>query len=107
MNKDFVVGDCTISMKNSVNPYSGNCFSFCIFDKDGKCVLMGDDGEHKELNQELAERIYQIYLNHQDFVKKRIKEGKLEPLSERMKKVDPNSPLMQLMQKRYKQRLER
>jgi hypothetical protein len=94
VDKEFVIDGYKVVMRNSTNPYVGNWFSFYIFDKDGKCVFMGDDGEHKELNQELAESIYQMYLNHQ---KRERPTGKI---------IDPNSPLARLMQK-HMRRLER
>lgn len=87
MDKEFVIDGYKVVMRNSTNPYVGNWFSFYLFDKDGKCVLMGDDGEHKKLNQELAESIYQMYLNHQ----KRERPA--------VKRINPNSPLVKLMQK--------
>lgn len=93
MDKEFVIDGYKVVMRNSTNPYVGNWFSFYLFDKDGKCVLMGDDGEHKKLNQELAESIYQMYL-HQ---KRERPAGKI---------IDPNSPLVKLMQKNIR-RLER
>ena len=94
MDKEFVIDGYKVVMRNSTNPYVGNWFSFYLFDKDGKCVLMGDDGEHKKLNQELAESIYQMYLNHQ---KRERPAGKI---------IDPNSPLARLIQK-HMRRLER
>jgi len=87
VDKEFVIDGYKVVMRNSTNPYVGNWFSFYLFDKDGKCVLMGDDGEHKKLNQELAESIYQMYLNHQ----KRERPA--------VKRINPNSPLVKLMQK--------
>ena len=87
MDKEFVIDGYKVVMRNSTNPYVGNWFSFYLFDKDGKCVL-------KKLNQELAESIYQMYLNHQ---KKERPAGKI---------IDLNSPLVKLMQK-HMRRLER
>ena len=93
MDKEFLIDGYKVVLRNSTNSYVGNWFSFCILDKEGKCVLMGDDREHKELNQELAESIYQIHL-HQ---KRERPAGKI---------IDPNSPLVKLMQKNIR-RLER
>ena len=93
MDKEFLIDGYKIVMRNSTNPYVGNWFSFYLFDKDGKCVLIGDDGEHKKLNQELAESIYQMYL-HQ----KRERPA--------VKRINPNSPLVKLMKKNIR-RLER
>lgn len=87
MDREFVIDGHIVVLRNGLNSYFGKWFSFYLFDKDGKCVLMGDDGEHKDLNQELAESIYQMYLNHQ-------KRGR--PVG---KIIDPNSPLARLMQK--------
>lgn len=94
MDREFVIDGYKVVMRNSTNPYVGNWFFFYLFDKDGKCVLMGDDGEHKKLNHELAESIYQMYLNHQKIERPA---GKI---------IDPNSPLVKLMQK-HMRRLER
>ena len=94
MDKEFLIDGYKVVMRNSTNPYVGKWFSFCILDKEGKCVLMGDDREHKELNQELAESIYKMYLNHQ----KRERPA--------VKRINPNSPLEKLMQKNIR-RLER
>lgn len=96
---EFEIDGHTIVLRNGLNLYGDKWFSFYIFDKCGKCVLLGDHSEHKELNQELAERIYQVYLNHQKRTEAAIKEGKMKPLSERMKSINPDSPLMRLMQK--------
>lgn len=90
MNKDFIVGDYAISLINDVNPYQGDWFTFFIFDKDGKCVLNGEDAGHKELTQETAEQIYQMYLNYRG----EIQEIRNSP--------DTDHPLTRLMEKYHK-----
>lgn len=61
--KEFQIDGYTVVLRNYINGYTGKAFAWYILDKDEKLLQGGDGIWQENLDDELAKKLLDNYLN--------------------------------------------